>query len=1615
MKQKISVKMFVLIMAVALLLCGVPNSVLSVFAKSVDSNIDTASSTSSNQCYVLAYSIDKVIDGTVPFDADDKAGNDSSDSNGIVRSFDIINYTLKYTTALKDAESMGIDSTNVMVDFELPCDVKTATFNVDTMTWLLDKKLVYVYSDGTKSETYDDRKSVVNQILTGRRMLVNNESGNTVPGTGTLAIGVNVNAAVTGDVIHPTFTIWMEGNSDSEKKTLDVATKVSATPKFDIEIKRNGGANLLGYYNPTTNTVTADYEKDGDLYGRLQYYTVSLRLVNDSAAKAMKGVEFPSGDDITFDLRLSEVLNNQDVSYDADYQPILWDYAPDNGGRAKGTLGRPMSPLGQGIASLGQWTTNTPYNNGNYNGACYNGGNMIINTDANDANLLHCTFSGYQLDMKDFDFPDRWAGNTSASIGANCGYISVGGLQIIGHFRRSVSTIENVGITVTASNLKARSMSGIDVTNEVLTNNNTSSCQMTTYPSGSVGKRNFYALENGAAARCTYWSSGDSYAYFGEKIRIEGDMTYGGDGYLNATNILQKFDDKTFYVPAGTKSYYTYGRSNGLTQIGKINTLFAAKPDKSGWSSDTEMNNTREEQLIYFDSIDDLNNAGYTCVAILYEVRDSKIYPNNGGGGLSIYQLLEMRKDAKVGHVAMTKNDVRVWRDSMPFSWLDKVYDSQTKSYGLGDWSDTNDTYVDNYTNPTWRIYTNYGKAVYKDGTMVAGHTNGYTGGNSILIIGNKANVGIKVADMTGDKSKSVYDLDAGERTAKFTVSPSTVITTANAEIQSSDAKDDLTVKVVLPKGLHYNQNGVTLTPESVEVNKDETTTIIWKISNVKVGAKIDPITFTTTIGEEGTQNDVNHNDSFMVTATVTSKNDLRRAAIANGNMAQASLSVIKLAASSVTKRTSTPLVDVHDDVVYRLRYSNLSDENAKNARLADLLPYNSDVRGSKIDGKYEVSSIRLDFKNAKRTYANSAKDMNVFTATGDTYKVKANFESMLTSSTDFNSLNALSNKHADDSGYEISYSNLNLSDITALVFYLGEVFGHEYVDVYVTLTPKDGKSMAQPGNLYANNFIQYADSQASIVTSNVIKAQVVRRDLSGLAWIDADADGVRADSETVLKDIGVTLYSTTKSAYDKYHTTIKVGDETLYPVYDVFGNKVSDVKTDAHGKYKFSNLCAGTYYVGISDKAKYHLTSKDSGIDDAFDSDAELINKNIFIKDVVLPDVEHMSDFEYENSNNDVGFVENTKIYVNKFDMHEKSQLAGAKLAIYKDSDIVDGKPASGAKPVVRFTTASDKAYTITNTLLAGHTYVLIEEAAPTGYEVAKPVTFTVKSGEDSQTVKMKDDYISYDVDVQKINKKGVKLTGAKLQVTGTETGSGSEITPIVWTSSKDKAETVSLKPGKYVLSELEPPAGYDVTKDVSFDVHIDGNIYVNDAKVDVVNMIDAEMRPSTITLSKYNTDGKTALFGVTYQLKFVKSALDSDTDYHRLLKEGETTTAVTDTNGQIVFKNLQQGTYEITEIKTRDGLQLLKEPIKVTLPITMTEDDVKRFNADTSKGVYDDEHKVWQFYDATYRVTNDVTFGVPQAGAMMTVKRFVPIILGISVLGLLCILIFKRKKHVN
>ena len=53
-----------------------------------------------NESLISAISIKETVTGLEPFDSNDEAGNDSSASNNIVRSFDNVNYTLEYVTTL---------------------------------------------------------------------------------------------------------------------------------------------------------------------------------------------------------------------------------------------------------------------------------------------------------------------------------------------------------------------------------------------------------------------------------------------------------------------------------------------------------------------------------------------------------------------------------------------------------------------------------------------------------------------------------------------------------------------------------------------------------------------------------------------------------------------------------------------------------------------------------------------------------------------------------------------------------------------------------------------------------------------------------------------------------------------------------------------------------------------------------------------------------------------------------------------------------------------------------------------------------------------------------------------------------------------------------------------------------------------------------------------------------------------------------------------------------------------------------------------------------------------------------------------------------------------------
>ena len=353
--------------------------------------ISSVQNTESDQCYVLAYEISKIIDGTAPFDADNAAGNDSGDENNVVRSFDTINYTLKYTTAIRDSSIYGVDEAYVKVRFVLPLSNREAVFDEATMNWCLNRKITYYYSDGTSSEAIDESKTMVKQVLTGERYLANSDSGNTIPGTGTLSTGIKVKAAVNETEIKPEFNIWIDGNQDTDIKTvISEPIIVSAAPKYNFSVIGDSGVDYLGYFNKETGEISSE-KKDGFERGRLARYALNFQIYNDSAAKGLKGIELPSGN-ANFDIALDAELDGVSINSSDDYDIYVWDYS-ENESVSRGHNGKVITPgNSNGPAYYGPYNKNK--NRVDY--SCYNGGSINITPNEADKRLYRVSFSNYE-------------------------------------------------------------------------------------------------------------------------------------------------------------------------------------------------------------------------------------------------------------------------------------------------------------------------------------------------------------------------------------------------------------------------------------------------------------------------------------------------------------------------------------------------------------------------------------------------------------------------------------------------------------------------------------------------------------------------------------------------------------------------------------------------------------------------------------------------------------------------------------------------------------------------------------------------------------------------------------------------------------------------------------------------------------------------------------------------------------------------------------------------------------------------------------------------------------------------------------------------------------------
>lgn len=370
------------------------------------------------------------------------------------------------------------------------------------------------------------------------------------------------------------------------------------------------------------------------------------------------------------------------------------------------------------------------------------------------------------------------------------------------------------------------------------------------------------------------------------------------------------------------------------------------------------------------------------------------------------------------------------------------------------------------------------------------------------------------------------------------------------------------------------------------------------------------------------------------------------------------------------------------------------------------------------------------------------------------------------------------------------------------------------------------------------------------------------------------------------------------------------------------------------------------------------------------------------------------------------------------------------------KVSDNVFRTDADGKTPVYYLKAGSGSA-----------TYYVKELTAPDGHQLAgSPVPVTVTMPEDALQLKTASftegfsepyDYMELDALVEKLSMHGNPVQGVVFKVCyyDDSTANAGQLKKTWYLKSDEQGKVymdqqhlydgdasmksdafytdpssgkVILPIGGYVtLQEVKVPAQYQMDDTIH-------GFTTKKQKVEIKRLYN-DLVPGKIRLKKYDKTGAKPLAGVQFELKFVKAA-EKDTSlasaYTRLLKEGEAKTLTTDKNGKIVFDNLDQGTYEITEVKTVPGQTLLKDKITVELPIVMTKAEADQYgNVDFTSAKEDSGYtNKWFFYDCLYEITNNPQFKLPQTGGSGIWKYgFIGSALMVLAGGLL---VFSRKK---
>ena len=854
--------------------------------------------------------------GTGPWDEDDEPGNDSSEDNDIVRSFDQVTWTVDLTMALK--EGAGVDSIaggTIEVKAELPENcANVMKWDIDEMSWL-----------GGSGVVSEDGRT-----LTGNYTM--SEETTTVPGKQTLVLVLSVEGAGNGAEIVPTVTFNLAGSEEDEKVSITgEKVIVSATGKYNIQLHSN-----TAYLS---NKTTVDYG-EGEVEGRMYGYGFTVQLYNESESKGLKGVEYPQGE-ISFDidLKLERSPNGsselEDITSEA--TPILWNYRANNWDGISGNI-EDRDMYGSGYA-LYDMRLPLGIDVGDRTYSTYDSGDIQM---IQEGNTLHVTINNYGFDGEFPKYNSYWKGssiNLKTKIYTdNIGTFSVGYMQIFVPDTEA-STIDGMNYYLTVSDSNMQITSSIqEINTQMNASDDSIRIQHIIYKQGSYSQ----SISPGAES---LFGKGDS------KVNIEDTINMSvffsiretNDYDINTANKFIKFDGEAYepiYYNDGSK-YHKNGSMRGDT-VFKV--WYVTKKDGANWASQEEMNNGNIEDMDIYENIEDIPE-GKICIGIYLETISGYISRINATSN-ALYFPFKIKETATIGKTYGMTQRTWYWKEQLDRSIY--TITNPDVEWPKTEWDSGNRQY----------IKTEYDE----NGQMVAGtHSGGAAYGNTVLVVGANLHGNIRAVD-DSNTDKINYDLGKNENIVTYSVEPQL---DANENLASQIENVTLKAEVTIPKGLTYVPGSSIKGEESfaepeITENEDGSITLVWYIYGVTSGQTIEPILFDAQIS-----NNSSNNTQYEATLVVSEEiGEGETPKIGNSEISfrtsSTAINIINLSSYRLYKETQTQVAEANGELKYKITYQNNADTSVPDFQIIDILPYNGDGRGTEYSGNYTLKDVNV-------------------------------------------------------------------------------------------------------------------------------------------------------------------------------------------------------------------------------------------------------------------------------------------------------------------------------------------------------------------------------------------------------------------------------------------------------------------------------------------------------------------------------------------------------------------------------------------------------------------------------------------------------------------------------